>query len=93
MKVHWTAQALIDFSRLHGFLAPEAPAAAARLIEIFRDAAAQISAHPRIGQRVSFYTKREVRRIITDQYELRYEVARDAIYILRLWHGREDRPQ
>ena len=93
MKVHWTARALIDFSRLHGFLFPEAPAAATHLIEIFRDAISQISDHPRFGQRVSIRANREVRRIIAEQYELRYEIIGDEIFILRLWHGREDRPQ
>jgi hypothetical protein len=29
--------------------------------------------------------------LIVGQYELRYEIVDDMIYILRLWHTREDR--
>ena len=34
---------------------------------------------------------RDVRRVIVGDYELRYEVTENLIYILRLWHAREDR--
>lgn len=34
---------------------------------------------------------REVRRIIVGNYELRYEIADATIFILRLWHCRENR--
>jgi len=34
---------------------------------------------------------REVRRIIVGDYELRYEIADATIFILRLWHSRENR--
>jgi hypothetical protein len=29
--------------------------------------------------------------LVVGQYELRYEIAEDTIFILRLWHTREDR--
>jgi plasmid stabilization system protein ParE len=93
VKVHWTARALADFARLHGFMFPEAPVAAANLIDHFREASARLALHPRIGQRVPRHTRREVRRIIAGDYEMRYEIVGREIYILRVWHGREDRPQ
>ena len=34
---------------------------------------------------------REVRRILVGHYEMRYEIRGSEIYILRLWHRREDR--
>jgi hypothetical protein len=34
---------------------------------------------------------REVRRLLIDQYDLRYEVLPDLIRVLRVWHMREDR--
>lgn len=34
---------------------------------------------------------REVRRILVGEYELRYEIRDSIVYVLRLWHTREDR--
>ncbi|MBR7513475.1 type II toxin-antitoxin system RelE/ParE family toxin, partial [Mycobacterium tuberculosis] len=39
------------------------------------------------------FEPREVRRILVGQYEMRYEIQGDTIYVLRLWHTREDRSQ
>jgi hypothetical protein len=32
-----------------------------------------------------------VRRIIVGNYEVRYEIVADTIYLLRIWHTREAR--
>jgi hypothetical protein len=32
-----------------------------------------------------------VRRILVGHYEMRYEIVDSTIYLLRLWHTREDR--
>jgi len=46
---------------------------------------------PYVGQRLNIYHPREIRRFLIGPYELRYEIADDDIYLLNLWHGREDR--
>lgn len=46
--------------------------------------------YPRIGEKLEAYAPREVRRIIVGNYELRYEIADATIFILRLWHCREN---
>ncbi len=48
-------------------------------------------ANPRIGERLEEFEPREVRRILIGKYEMRYELQESMIYILRLWHTREDR--
>ncbi len=45
----------------------------------------------RIGERIDEFEPREVRRILVEYYEMRYELTETAIYVLRLWHTREDR--
>ena len=50
-----------------------------------------LQAHPRLGERVPDFGDREVRRLIIGDYEMRYEVKPDAVWILRLWHTRENR--
>ncbi|GAA0326322.1 type II toxin-antitoxin system RelE/ParE family toxin [Sphingomonas oligophenolica] len=91
MKIVWTRRASADLVRLHAFLEPAAPDAAARLVRQLARAPDRLIEYPRIGEKLEAYEPREVRRIIVGHYELRYEIADAAIFILRLWHRREDR--
>jgi plasmid stabilization system protein ParE len=77
--------------RLHAFLAPVAPEAAARVIQQLARAPDRLLAYPRIGEKLETYEPREVRRIIVSDYQVRYEIADGRIFILRVWHCREDR--
>ena len=55
------------------------------------DAPRPLLENPRIGEKLEEFAPREVRRIIVGPYEIRYEVTNEMIYVLRLWHTREDR--
>lgn len=87
----WSPESLGDLERLYMFLAPVNPVAAARAIRELVSAAEVLREHPRMGERLSRYDSREVRRLIVSRYELRYEVVNENIYILRLWSTRETR--
>lgn len=91
MEVKWTGRAVSDLARLYEFLAPVNPAAAARTVQSLSTAPTSLLVNPRIGKRLQEFDPREVRRIIVGQYEMRYEIAAATIYVLRLWHTREDR--
>lgn len=91
MRIVWTDRASADLARLHSFLASVAPDAAARTTQSLRAAPRRLLEFPRLGERIDVYAPREVRRIIVARYEIRYEIAQDTIFILRLWHTREDR--
>lgn len=91
MELKWTGKGLSNLARLYAFLAPVNPAAAARVILSLTAASSGLRAHPRIGERLEEFDAREVRRIIVGNYEMRYEIQDDIIYILRIWHTREDR--
>jgi plasmid stabilization system protein ParE len=77
--------------RLHAFLEPIAPEAAARVIQQLTRAPDRLVDFPRIGEKLEAYEPREVRRIIVGHYEMRYEISNGTIVILRVWHSREDR--
>jgi plasmid stabilization system protein ParE len=47
--------------------------------------------NPRIGEQLFEFAPREVRRLLAGSYELRYEIQESTIYVLRLWHTREER--
>lgn len=91
MQIRWTEKAHSDLKRLYDFLAPANRPAAAKAIQAIVAAPAQLLQHPRIGEKLDEFDPREVRRILIGAYEMRYEIKDEAIYILRLWHGREDR--
>ncbi len=91
MRVKWTGKASSDLVRLHEHLHPVAPEAAARVVQQLARAPNRLVEYPRIGEKLDAYAPREVRRIIVGNYELRYEIANDTIFILRLWHCRENR--
>jgi len=76
---------------LHAFLAEVNRQAATKIVRSFTTAARQLREHPRSGEQLEEFAPREVRRLIVGQYEMRYEVAEQGIFILRLWHGNEDR--
>ena len=90
-RLRWTPKAGDDLARLYEFLAPVNPQAAARAVQALVAAPETLLAFPRLGQRLTAYDPREVRRLIVRDYEIRYEVEDDTIHVLRIWHGREDR--
>ena len=87
----WTSKAYADLVRLYGFLEPLNSAAAARTVRHLVAGAARIPAHPRLGVRVPEFAQREVRKVIVGDYEMRYELTDADVFILRIFHTREDR--
>jgi plasmid stabilization system protein ParE len=91
MQLEWTSRALSDLVRLYDFLAPLNAQAAARVVQSLTGAPERLLQYPRIGECLEEFAPREVRRIIAGNYEIRYEVLNSMIYVLSLWHVREDR--
>ena len=91
MQLKWTSKALADLARLHDFLAAANKAAAARTVQALAKAPATLLTNPRIGEQLFEFAPREVRRILVGRYEVRYEIQGATLYVLRLWHTREDR--
>ena len=91
MKLKWTNKALSDLARLYEFLAPVNRQAAARTVQSLTAAPVRILEQPYLGEKLEEFELREVRRIQVGSYEMRYEVQESTIYVLRLWHTRENR--
>ena len=99
MDLKWTSKALSDLERLYEFLRPVNKRAAARVVQSLTTAPASLLDNARIGEKLEEFEPREVRRILVGHYEMRYEIQesnatlglRATIYVLRLWHTREDR--
>ena len=91
MELRWTSKALADLVRLHNFLAQVNPEAASRVVQSLSVVPERLLEHPRLGRKLDRFAPLEVRRLIAGNYEVRYEIAVDTIYVLRIWHTREAR--
>lgn len=91
MKLKWTSKALSGLEHLYEFLAPVDKRAAARTVQMLTTAPTKLLTNPRIGERLDEFDPREVRRILVGHYEMRYEIQQPILYVLRLWHTREER--
>jgi plasmid stabilization system protein ParE len=91
MKLEWTNEALLDMERLYEFLVLENKRAATQIVQSLITAPTRLLEQPRIGIKLKEFEPLEVRRIIAGHYELRYEIKENSIYLLRIWHTKEDR--
>lgn len=91
MELKWTSKALGDLVRLYEFLASVNEPAAARAVQALTKAPAMLLTNPRIGEQLFQFEPREVRRILVREYEIRHEIQHSTLYVLRLWHTRENR--
>lgn len=91
MRVLWASKASSDVVRLHQFLASVNGPAAVRIVKSLVTAATGLAANPRLGERLEEFAPLEVRRLLVGKYEMRYEIVESTIYILRIWHTREER--
>ena len=91
MEVKWTTSAHRDLIRLHDFLAPVNKSAAKKAVKQLVDEAKLLQSHPLLGVELEAYAPRNVRQLVIGEYEVRYEVTEAVLYVLRLWHTREDR--
>jgi plasmid stabilization system protein ParE len=91
VALRWTTSARADLVRLHEFLAAANPGAAVVAVRHIVAGAKRIPARPRLGQRLREFAGREVRRLLIGAYEVRYEVAGKDVFVLHIFHTREDR--
>ena len=92
MELKWTSKALSDLVRLYEFLAPASRQAAAQTVQsLTTTPSTTLLKNPRIGEQLFEFAPRQVRRLLVGQYEMRYEVRDNTIYMLRIWHSREER--
>ncbi|MCQ4321257.1 type II toxin-antitoxin system RelE/ParE family toxin [Stutzerimonas stutzeri] len=91
MELKWTSKALSDLARLYEFIAPVNQPAAARTVQQLTAAPTTLLTNPRLGEQLEEFKARDVRRLLVGHYEMRYEITDSTIYLLRLWHTRDDR--
>jgi len=90
VKLQFSRAALQDLVRLREFIATHNPVAANRVAGRLLRAIKGLVITPRIGRPVDDFPG-EIREFIFGRYVVRYEVRKSMLYILRIWHGMENR--
>ena len=91
MALRWARAAFADLQRIHEFLVPVNAVAAARVVRALVSRVRRVPAQPRLGEKLTGFGERDVRRVLVQRYEVRYEIVGSDIYVLRVFHTREDR--
>lgn len=91
MDIKWTKKALLDLHRLQEFLSLVNVQGAEEILASLVEAPEKLVNMPRMGVRLQEFNPREVHRLIIGPYEMRYEITSTSLYVLRIWHGREQR--
>ena len=91
MRLIFSKTALDDLVRLRVFIADHNPVVAQKVSKRMRGAIKQPCDAPRIGRPVESGMPGEMRELIFGCYVVRYEVRGNILYVLRIWHGKEDR--
>lgn len=91
MRILWSTDAQSDLGRVHTFLARHDLDAADTMFDILIAAPEALLDFPRLGSRLSQYEPREVRELRVAGYLVRYELVATDIFVIRVFHAREDR--
>ncbi len=92
MNVRYSLEAVADLRRLRGFIEEKNPAAAPRAASTILRGINQLKAFPLLGTKVLRAPDPEsVRDLVIGNYLARYLVYEKDIYVLRIWHQKENR--
>lgn len=90
MKLVFSVAARDDLIRLREFITEKNPRAARRVARLLRRSIQKLKDHPRIGKPTEALPW--CRDLAVSSYVVRYRIDGQTVEIIRVWHGREDRP-
>ena len=91
MKVKYSPESIDDLQRVVEFVEYKNPYAARRIAIDLQEGLLKLKQFPQIGLPVSKAPDPEkIRDLYLGEYTVRYLITDEAIYILRIWHGKEN---
>ncbi len=91
MKVSYSEEAIQDLARLREFIEIKNSSAAQRAAISLKKSISQLKEFPRIGVKVGSAPDPDIiRDLIIGNYLARYLITEKVIYILRIWHHKEN---
>ncbi len=93
MRIRFSPESVDDLKRLHNFLAEHDPDAARTVALNLQSAIRRFASMPHLGRPLQDIEgeMENVREFVFGRYIIRYLVKDETVYILRLWHCREQR--
>ncbi|VAX12500.1 hypothetical protein MNBD_GAMMA24-227 [hydrothermal vent metagenome] len=92
MKLSYSREAISDLIRLREFIASKNPEAAQKIAKSIKKGIAQLKTFPYLGVEVELAPDPEtIRDLIIGKYIARYLILKKYVYILRVWHHKEER--
>jgi len=96
VKLAFSREARSDLVRLREFIAAHDPSAAERVARRLIREIDRLMRFPRLGRRViaapGELSPEEIRDWLVGSYVVRYLIVGDRVIVLRVWHGKEQRP-
>jgi plasmid stabilization system protein ParE len=92
-RIKWRIEAIQDIDRLRNFLFSKDQESARKVIYIIYNSLKRLETMPEIGRPLVDGTKRRELTIPfgAGAYIIRYVLENNNVYILRVWHGKENR--
>jgi len=91
MKIVFTPESIEDLTRLREFIEIKNPDVAKRVANSLVDGISKLKGFPYIGVEVGSAPNPKIMRdLILGNYIIRYLILDETIYILRMWHHKED---
>ncbi|CAC9599270.1 hypothetical protein [uncultured Gammaproteobacteria bacterium] len=91
MTIHYTLESVQDLDRLRKFIANKSLSATNRIVSELKQEVNKLCEFPSIGIKiVSMVNSSEIRDLFIGHYTVRFLVVNDDIFILRLWHDKEN---
>ena len=92
MKIQYSPEAIEDLIRLRAFIETKNPNAASRIAKSLIKGISQLKSFPYLGVEVELAPDpKMIRDLIIGYYVVRYLIHTNDIYILRVWHQKENR--
>ncbi|MEI8633787.1 type II toxin-antitoxin system RelE/ParE family toxin [Vibrio sp. PP-XX7] len=91
MNIEYSPESINDLKRIHHFIIEKSPFAARRLAIDLQEGVEKLKSFPQIGLPVLGAPDPEsIRDLYIGNYTVRYLVSDESIYILRVWHNKEN---
>jgi len=91
MKVRYSQESIDDLQRVVDFVENQNPYAARRIAIDLQEGVAKLKQFPEIGLPVlKAYDPEQFRDLYIGDYTVRYLITNGFIYVLRIWHGKEN---
>ena len=89
MRIRFSPESVDDLKRLHDFLTQHDTDAARTVALNLKSAINRFAAMPHLGHPLE--DLENVREFVFGRYVLRYMVKDEVVFVLRVWHSREER--